>query len=140
MLLHFENKYGREKKHGKTIINRYVKYITTCRFLRNQYSFGRPENCPRGKLPPSQGQGQVQDQHQNQGWGAIFLGAIFLALSLVMLLIKKEISGSNSQSILYEYNVLKFDFFDLNSQENGKFILNLGQLNNCVIWFVQFQK
>ena len=39
MLVHFENKYGREKKHGKTIIiNRYIKNITTCRFLRgNQY-------------------------------------------------------------------------------------------------------
>ena len=35
MLVHFENKYGREKKHGKTII---IKYITTCRFLGgNQY-------------------------------------------------------------------------------------------------------
>ena len=37
MLVHFENKYGREEKHGKTIIDRYIKYITTCRFLRNQY-------------------------------------------------------------------------------------------------------
>ena len=37
MLVHFENKYGREKKHGKAIINRYIKYITTCRFLRHQY-------------------------------------------------------------------------------------------------------
>ena len=37
MLVHFESKYGREKKHGKLIIiNRYIKYITTCRFLRSQ--------------------------------------------------------------------------------------------------------
>ena len=38
LLVHFENKYGREKKHGKTIIiDKYIKYITTCRFLHNQY-------------------------------------------------------------------------------------------------------
>ena len=38
MLVHFENKHGREKEHGKTIvINRYIKCITTCRFLHNQY-------------------------------------------------------------------------------------------------------
>ena len=95
------------------------------------------ENCP----PPSQGQGLVQDQRQNQGWGAIFLGTIFLAPSLVMLLIKRRnFRVKQSESILYEYNVLKFEFFDLNSQENGKFILYFGQLNICVIWFVQFQK
>ena len=35
MLVNFGNKYVREKKYGKTIIvNRYIKYITTCRFLR----------------------------------------------------------------------------------------------------------
>ena len=39
MLVHFENKYGEEKQHGKSIIiNRYVKYITTCSFRRKQYS------------------------------------------------------------------------------------------------------
>ena len=38
MLVHFENKYGAKKKHGKlVIINRYIKYITTCSFLRNHY-------------------------------------------------------------------------------------------------------
>ena len=38
MLVHFENKYGREKKHEKTIIiNKYIKYITTCRFFRNRF-------------------------------------------------------------------------------------------------------
>ena len=32
------NKYGRDKKHGKTIIiDRHIKYIATCRFLHNQY-------------------------------------------------------------------------------------------------------
>ena len=37
-LVHFENKNGREKKHLKTtIIDRYIKYIITCRFLQNQY-------------------------------------------------------------------------------------------------------
>ena len=35
MLVHFENKYGEEKQHGKlSIINRYIKYITTSSFLR----------------------------------------------------------------------------------------------------------
>ena len=35
---HFENKNGAEKKHWKaTNIDRYIKYITTCRFLPNQY-------------------------------------------------------------------------------------------------------
>ena len=39
MLVHFENKYGEEKQHGKSIIiNRYIKYITTCSFRRKQYS------------------------------------------------------------------------------------------------------
>ena len=36
-----------------------------------------PENFPQGKLPPGQGQGLVQDQRQNQGWGVIFLGGSF---------------------------------------------------------------
>ena len=128
MLLHFENKYGREKKHGKTIINRYVKYIITCRFLRNQYSFGCPENCPRGKLPPPvRVRVCFRISVRIRAGGAIFLGAIFLAPNLVMLLIKRRnFRVKQSESILYEYNVLKFEFFDLNSQENGKFILYLG--------------
>ena len=38
LLVHFENKYGREKKDWKTsIIDRYFKCITTYRFLHNQY-------------------------------------------------------------------------------------------------------
>ena len=39
MLVHFENKYAREKKHEKTIIiNWYIKYITTWICLRgNQH-------------------------------------------------------------------------------------------------------
>ena len=128
MLVYFENKYGREKKQGKTIINRYVKYITTCRFLRNQYSLGCPENCPWGKLPPPKsGSGFGLGLAIELGLGAIFLGTIFLAPSLVMLLIKRRnFRVKQSESILYEYNVLKFEFFDLNSQENGKFILYFG--------------
>ena len=39
MFVHFENKYGREKKHGKAIIiNRYIKFITNCTFLRLVFS------------------------------------------------------------------------------------------------------
>ena len=38
MQVRFQNKHGGEKKHGKlVIINRYIKYITTCSYLRNQY-------------------------------------------------------------------------------------------------------
>ena len=34
--VYMKKKHG--KKHGKTIItDRYIKYITTCRFLHNQY-------------------------------------------------------------------------------------------------------
>ena len=33
-----------------------------------------PANCPRGKLPLGQGEGLVQNQSQNQGWRAIFVG------------------------------------------------------------------
>ena len=46
------------------------------------YSKGCPENCTRGKLPPVQGQGLVQDQRWNQGWGAIFLGGKSIILKL----------------------------------------------------------
>ena len=39
MLVHFENKYGEENQHGKSIIiNRYIKYITACSFLRKQFN------------------------------------------------------------------------------------------------------
>ena len=102
---------------------------------------GVPKIAPEENCPPQSGSGFGLGLAIELGLGAIFLGTIFLAPSLVMLLIKRRnFRVKQSESILYEYNVLKFEFFDLSSQENGKFILYFGQLNICVIWFVQFQK
>ena len=87
MFVHFENKYGREKKHGQTII--IDKYINT-------------------KL--------LADSSTTS-----------ITYKLVMLLIKRRkflVKLSELMFVLKEINIgEKFEFFDLNTQENGKFIL-----------------
>ena len=92
LLVHFENKYGREKKHWKTtIIDRYIDTLLLADSSTTSITY-----------------------------------------KLVMLLIKRrKFLVKLSESILYETDVCfkrknigeKFwAFFDLNTQENGKFI------------------
>ena len=90
-----------------------------------------PENFPQGKLPPGQGQGLVQDQRQNQGWGVIFLGGSF----------SRTISLNGSYSFYWKPSILVktipfsgSHFPQLNPFLLGKAFAFLG--NHCSIFFL----
>ena len=61
---------------------------------------------PRGKLSPGQGQGLVQDQRQNQGWGQFSSGAIFLEPIIIAMAIKMmPISALQEIGFSYKNNL-----------------------------------